>query len=330
MMRGLVAAGCRMASRRGSIARSSALQRAGQMAMLAGALLTLMLPTSPARADETPETRITVREPLPYGYQIGDTLVREVEVSPAGGTSLADKALPKPGRANTWFDLRSIGVEHGRGGAVHLRLEYQVVNVPDAVKMVSTPAFAVPLKSGGKTVKLPVNPAWVTIAPMTTEVVLGRDRLVDVQDDEPAALVDTDAAWQRIRLVALAAVLPLLALIYCWTPWERIFRPTRPFARALREVRERRRAADEAFWPEALRAFHRALDATAGGTVFPGEAARLTRRHAGFARLEADLGSWLEVSRGLFYGGAAYPEASRRQDLLHLLGEARSVERGIQ
>jgi mxaA protein len=299
------------------------------MAILAVAL-TLMLPTPPARANEPPETLITVREPLPYGYQIGDTLVREVEVLPADGTSLADKALPKPGRANNWFDLRSIGVEHSRGGAVQLHLEDQVVNVPDAVKMISTPAFAVPLKSDGKTVKLPVNPAWVTIAPMTTEIVLGRDRLVDVQDDEPAVLVDTAAAGERIRLAALAALLPLLALIYCWTPWERIFRPTRPFARALREVRAHRRAADAAFWPEALRAFHRAIDATAGGTVFPGEEARLTRRHAGFGRMEADLGGWLEVSHGVFFGGAAFPEASRRQDLLRLLGEARSVERGIQ
>jgi hypothetical protein len=32
----------------------------------------------------------------------------------------------------------------------------------------------------------------------------------------------------------------------------------------------------------------------------------------------------------VFFGGAAFPEASRRQDLLRLLGEARSVERGIQ
>lgn len=281
-------------------------------------------------AEDTRETRITVREPLPYGYQIGDTLVREVEVAPSSGASFAEKALPRAGRANTWFDLRSIGVERERGGVVRLRLEYQVINVPDGVKTVSTPAFAVPVESAGKVVRLPVNPVFVTIAPMTVETVLGRDRLVDVQADEPAPLVDTAEAWTRIRLAGLAALLPLLALAYCWTPWERLFRPARPFARALREAQRLRGAPDDAFWPQALRAFHHALDATAGATVFPGESGRLTRRHAGFGRLEADLGGWLEVSRALFFGGAAFPEAARRQDLLRLLTEARSVERGIQ
>ena len=281
-------------------------------------------------AAEREETRITVREPLPYGYQIGDTLVREIEVTPSSGASFAEKALPRVGRANTWFDLRSIAVERERGGAVRLRLEYQVINVPDAVKTVSTPAFAVPVESAGKLVRLPVNPVYVTVAPMTAGTVLGRDRLVDVQDDEAAPLVDTAESWSRIRLAALVALLPLLALAYCWTPWERLLRPARPFARALREAQRLRAAPDEAFWPQALRAFHRALDATAGVTVFPGESGRLTHRHAGFGRLEADLGAWLEVSRGVFFGGAAYPEAARRQDLMRVLAEARSVERGIQ
>jgi len=296
-------------------------------------LVLLLVCAGPAPAADTPatapETRITVREPLPYGHQIGDTLVREVTVMPAGDASFSEKGLPKPGRANTWFDLRSIGVERLRGG-VRLRLEYQVINVPDAVKTVSTPPFAVPLDSAGRLVRLPVNPAWVTIGPMTAETVLGRDRLVDVQADENAPLVDTEDAWQRIRYAALAALLPLLALVYCWMPWEHLFRPKRPFARALRETQKLRNAADEIFWPEALRAFHRALDATAGVTVFPGEAGRLTHRHAGYAQLEADIDAWLAASRGVFYGDAPFPEAARRQDLLRLLGAARAVERGIQ
>lgn len=280
-------------------------------------------------ADGPEETRITVREPLPYGHQIGDTLVRELEVTPSSGARLAEKALPRIGRANTWFDLRSIDVQRARG-VVRLRLEYQVINVPDAVRTVSTPAFAVPLESAGRLVRLPVNPVFVTIAPMTVGTVLGRDRLVDVQEDEPAPLVDTDRSWERIRIAGLLALLPLLALAYCWTPWERLLRPARPFARALHEAQRLRSAPDEAFWPQALRALHRALDLTAGATVFPGECHRLTRRHPGFGRLEADLAAWLEVSRGVFFGGIGFPEAARRQDLLRVLGEARSVERGIQ
>jgi mxaA protein len=292
------------------------------------AALLLTWPALSCAADPA-ETRITVREPLPYGHQIGDLLVREITVAPAAGTRVAIKALPKPGRAGTWLELRRIDHEATRDGT-RLRVEYQVTNVPDAVRTVSLPGFEVPLDNGDKVVRLPINPSFVTIAPMTPGTVLGRDRLVDVQEDVQAPLLDTLAAEARIRNTELACLLPLLALLYCWTPWERLLRPQRPFARALREASRLRGAGDEAFWPAALKAMHRALDATAGRTVFPGETARLVARHSGYARLEAEIAFWLDASRGVFFGGRGYPEQAQRVRLLRLLAEARAVERGIQ
>ena len=280
-------------------------------------------------AGEPGETRITVREPLPYGHQIGDLVVREITVYPAPGTQLAVKALPKPGRAGTWVELRSIGHETA-GDGTRLRVEYQVTNVPETVRTVSLPAFAVPLDNGSKVVHLTVNPSFITIAPMTPGTVLGRDRLVEIQDDLPAPLLDTASHQARIRYTLLGTLLPLLALIYCWTPWERLLRPQRPFARALREAARLREAADEAFWPAALKALHRALDATAGETVFPGETQRLVDRHAAYATLQADIAAWLDESRRIFFAGGAYPGRERRAQLLGLLKQARSVERGIQ
>lgn len=281
-------------------------------------------------ADEGSETRITVREPLPYGHQIGDVLTREITVYPTDGASVSLKNLPKPGRANTWLELRRIDHGSAPGGGTRLRLEYQVTNVPDGVRTVSLPEFAVPLDNGSKVVRLPVNPSFFTIAPMTPGTVLGRDRLVEIQDDTPAPRLDTTSAEERIRLTLLAALLPLLALIYCWTPWERLLRPQRPFARALREASRLRDAADEAFWPGALKAMHRALDATAGRTVFPGETRVLLSRQSAYAKLEADIGVWLDESRRIFFGGGSYPERGRRAALLRMLAEARAVERGIQ
>jgi mxaA protein len=298
------------------------------LAILAG-LLAMQAPPSLA-ATAAGETRITVREPLPYGHQIGDVVVREITVRPAKGTAVAIKSLPKPGRANAWLELRAVDHQSAGGGATRLRLEYQVTNVPDAVRTVSLPEFAVPLDSAGKVVRLPVNPSFITIAPMTPGTVLGRDRLVDVQEDTPAPLVATDAQEARIRHALLASLIPLLALLYCWTPWERLLRPQRPFARALREASRQREASDEVFWPAALRALHSALDATAGRTVFPGETRNLVARHNAYARLEQDIAQWLEESRRLFYGAGAYPERGRRADLMRLLAEARAVERGIQ
>jgi mxaA protein len=125
-------------------------------------------------------------------------------------------------------------------------------------------------------------------------------------------------------------LLPLLALAYCWTPWERLLRPQRPFARALREASRLRDAADEMFWPVALKAMHRALDATAGCTVFPGQTAALVGRQAAYARLEADITMWLDESRQLFFGSGSFPQRDRRAELLRLLAEARAIERGIQ
>ncbi len=297
------------------------------MRTLAGTLLAVMAGAGNA-AEDGAETRITVREPLPYGHQIGDLVEREVTVFPAGGASVSVKNLPKPGRANAWLELRSIRHESVAGGT-RIDVEYQVTNVPDAVRTVSLPEFAVPLDNGSKIVRLPVNPSFITIAPMTPGTVLGRDRLVEVQDDTQAPRVDTSTAEQRIRVTLVLSLLPLLMLAYCWTPWERIFRPQRPFAKALREASRLRDAADEAFWPTALKAMHKALDATAGRTVFPGETRTLVSQQAAYAKLEADIATWLDVSRGVFFGDGSFPERGRRAELLRLLGEARAVERGI-
>lgn len=284
-----------------------------------------------AAADEqAAETRITVREPLPYGHQIGDVLTREITVYPAAGASVSTKNLPKPGRANTWLELRQIEQTSVAGGGTRLRLQYQVTNVPELVRTVSMPEFAVPLDNGSKVVRLPVNPSFFTLAPMTPSTVLGRDRLVEVQDDTPAPQLDTTDAEKRIQLTLLLTLLPLLALAYCWTPWERLLRPQRPFARALREASRLREAADETFWPVALKAMHRALDATAGCTVFPGQTAALVGRQAAYARLEADITMWLDESRQLFFGSGSFPQRDRRAELLRLLAEARAIERGIQ
>jgi len=288
-----------------------------------------LLASAGAWADDAAETRITVREPLPYGHQVGDLVKREVTVYPTSGASVSLKNLPKPGRANAWLELRGIRHESVAGGT-RIDIEYQVTNVPDAVKTVSLPEFAVPLDNGSKVVRLAVNPSFITIAPMTPDTVLGRDRLVEIQDDTQPPRIDTSAAEQRIRTTLLLALLPLLLLAYCWTPWERIFRPQQPFARALREASRLRDAADEAFWPVALKAMHHALDATAGRTVFPGETRTLVGQQAAYARLEADIANWLDESRRVFFGDGRYPERGRRADLLRLLGEARAVERGIQ
>lgn len=299
------------------------------------AIALLCVWTAAARAadkagDAPPETRITVVEPLPYGHQIGDVVTRDITVYPAPGTSLAVKALPKLGRASTWLDLRRIETDSVGDGGTRLRVEYQVTNVPETVRTVSLPAFAVPLDNGRKVVRLPVNPSFITIGPMTPGTVLGRDRLVEIQDDIEAPLIDTSAATERIRDLLLLCLLPLLALGYCWTPWERLFRPRRPFARALREAQRLRAAPDEAFWPAALKGLHHALDSAAGRTVFPGETRSLIERLPAYARIEQDFAAWLEESRRVFFAGGDYPEASRRGDLLRLLGEARAVERGIQ
>lgn len=275
-------------------------------------------------------TRITVREPLPYGHQIGDTWTRELRVYPARGTRLAEAALPKPGRAGKWFALRSIDVDRPGDGSVRLRLEYQVINVPDSVRTVSAPPMSVPIQRGETVVKLAIEPVWLTIGPMTPDTVLGRDQLLDVQADAPAPRIETTTAEQRLRWTLAALVLPLLALAYCWLPWERLWRAPRPFATALRTVRRLRTQPDETFWPAALRALHQALDSTAGATVFPGEIGRLVDQHPGYARIAGELADWLVASRALFFSGQHWPDANRRDELVRLLHNARAIERGIQ
>jgi mxaA protein len=294
------------------------------------ATLAALLLAGSAHADDTlTETRIAVHDPRPYGYQIGDTFQREVRVFPAPGVRVQDKALTKPGRAGTWFELRSIAVDRPDDGSVRLVLDYQVINVPTEVRTVSTPSFAVPVTDGQRLVRMPLQPAWVTVAPMTPQTVLGRDRLTETQADIPAKGIDTAPLTTRLRWLALAALLPILALVYCWTPWDALLPRPRPFAKAFRQAHRARNRDDQEFWSAALRALHAALDQTAGQTVFTHNVTLLAQRNAAWNRLLPALGEWLTVSRAVFFTDGAWPGRDQRARLLQTLNDARAIERGI-
>ena len=93
---------------------------------------------------------VNVYEPRNFGYFIGDTLERDIEVVTSGKTELFTAALPRPGSLTYWLDLVSIShTERDEGGRRHydLKLKYQIFYSAIEATELDIPAFPLKFKN---------------------------------------------------------------------------------------------------------------------------------------------------------------------------------------
>jgi mxaA protein len=207
-----------------------------------------------------------VEQPRGYGRTLGDVLTQRIRLD-VPGAAFQPRALPPLGRIDGWLARQSAVLETDRAGARWLRIDYQLVNAPAALAVISLPALSLTAADGS----LRTVPAWpVSVAPLTPRSVPGSGDLTALRPERLVAL-PAAAPLERDLRALLGALAGVLAAWAGWALW-RQRRDTRrlPFARAwqrLRGVSSRPSAND---WV----CLHHALNDAAGHAVHAHSLAR--------------------------------------------------------
>lgn len=270
----------------------------------AGLLILGLAATSPASALE-PAPQVEISAPRDYGYVMGDSVEHTIRVTVPESYTLETGFLPQPGALEDWLELRSVDWDRNLSGSearYRIRVAYQLF------KGVRTPEKAVvpelPIRFAGPEPLEVKAPAWkFTVVPLIPPE-LSDDKVAirAALPPEPAA-----TATHRHRLwMYLAGALAVSG----WLARQRLGwkDSARPFARARRELKKLLRGPAS---PETFRAaatlIHRALDETAGGTLFAGRIDRFCQSHPAFAELREELAGFFALSQRLFFTSPEAP-----------------------
>lgn len=262
----------------------------------------------PAQADDVRARVIPERS---FGYFVGDLIRARVEIRAPADMTLSRPSLPHPGPLTTAFELRSVDTEEAdvSGGKLwSIGLTYQNFYVALDVRDLTVPGFALDLSGPNGTRPVDV-PAWrVRVAPLREISPEQKESARDyLRPDIVPRRIDDRSAEHAALAFAGAAVLGLVGVARdrAWPPFHR--RRARIFAALARRLaaEARRPPGDETF-RDALRSLHRAVDASHGRNLLPGDLVEFLRARPEFAPLRPSFERFFAASDRAFFaeGGA--------------------------
>ncbi len=300
-------------------------ERRRKPAGVAMAALALATSLAAAAADERIITRLDIEQPRSFGYHIGDRFSRDIKLELRAPYVLDTKALPAAGRFSEFLTLDTPRItSSARDGATSydIRFDYQVVNVGLEAASIAVPHHDLQYSNGQEVLKALIPDTRITVTPLRA-----KDDATLAANTAPARRVfDATALWA----CATSLVLSVLGLVFMHgrlPSWRR----ARPFMLAFDEVRaaQRRGWRDEDY-TAALRAVHRAFNATAGRTVFADALTEFFHEHPAYAGLHAPLTEFFARSRGFFFApGVVDDERYSASELAALVKRCCDVERGL-
>jgi mxaA protein len=237
----------------------------------------------------------TVEQPRSFGHVIGDLVTQRVLLN-AGGKEFVPAELPTTGRLGVWFERRAVRVDTDARGRRWLAVTYQLMNSPQALRVVTLPAWK--LKSRGSGDELSV-PEWpMSLGPLTPEEPFSRAGLGGLRPDRTASPIPL-APIQRGFGIGVAGFILCLGAWGAWWVWRGWRSSARqPFAVACREIEKVQGAA-----PEAWHALHRAFDRTAGRAVHGESIDLLFQRAPQLLPMRASIEQFYRQSGARFFGG---------------------------
>jgi len=247
-----------------------------------------------------------VEQPRSYGYVVGDVATQRVLLE-----ERTPDPLPAAGPLGNWVERRASRIERDAHGRRWLAVDYQIMNAPQALTLVTLPAW--------KLADLAI-PEWqISVAPLTPEQPFAKGGMGGLRPDRAAPTIDV-APMRRWMMIWLSAALVLLLWWAGWWGWRNWQATSRqPFAKALREIR----GVDEDS-PQAWLALHRAFDATAGRVVQTETLPLLFERVPRFAPQRSAIEKFYEQSSARFFDpGATAARVSARA----LCTELRRIEK---
>lgn len=291
---------------------------------IASVIVSLVLSASPAVAAIE---AVHVDEPRNFGYFIGDTLERDVEVITSGRTELFAAGLPRPGPLTYWLDLTAISVsERDQDGRriYDVKLQYQIFYSAIEATNVEIPALPLKFKNpdsvapgdavhdgtaeAGQRYTASVPALKLVISPLRNIVLddLMPETTKELSDvmrpDVPAQEIATASKEKRLIASSFALLASALLLAWHYAVWPFRKRVGRPFTQASRQIRDLIFfGRSEQSYADALLILHRAFDETAGQRLFGDDAEGFLRRHSRYAGIASRLGAFFESSRLYFF-----------------------------
>ena len=274
---------------------------------------------------------IRIDTPRDFGYSIGDRIRHEMHLTLREPIRLDTTTLPETVRLDRWLEISwaEADVRYHRQIAIYkIVVEYQILNAPQQLTSVTIPQLEF-LTTGGAN-PIPVFiPEWTfSIGPITNSE--ARGELILQPDRQPRAI---PVFGRRVRLLTWALLLGgfLIYLLYRRFLLPRLKRNRYPFSIALAELRSLQRMDSE---PEnyrlALRAFHGAMNATAGEVVFAGNLDAFLAANLKFAALKEDISALYSLSQDVFFNSSEVAEPkSSLQQLVDLCRHCHALERSV-
>jgi mxaA protein len=271
-----------------------------------------------ALASAAPEPRVELFAPRDFGYVMGDLIEHTITVAAPDAYALETGFLPNPGILDEGLDVRAVhwnAIRENGETRYRIRIAYQLFKGVRAPEKATVPAL--PLRFRGSEPLEAKVPEWeFTVTPLIPPQLA--DENVTVKESLPPEPLA--ATPHKRRLLAyfsgIVAILGSLA-------WRRIGRTNRnrPFARAHRELKKRLRGpvSGDAY-RAAAKLLHRALDETAGRTLFAEQVGRFCANRPAFTELQEDLADFFRLSQHLFFISPDTPAppdypAARLEDL---------------
>ncbi len=252
--------------------------------------------------------KVATIEPRGFGYFVGDTFTREIDVTVPDAFRLDQASQPAPGRLNYWLDLRNVDVSESASSAgrrYRLKLEYQTFYVPLSPAPLVVPGTVLRFSHGDETLAAEVPPFAFVMAPL-------REVQPERPEEGPVGYLRPDAVPGRLSTLrnriglgagALVALLGLTLLAHHQAWWPFRDRPERPFTRAARAIWNRAaHAEDRAVYREGLLDLHRAFDEAAGHRLLAEDVPDFLTAHRELQPLREDIAKFFASSRQAFFG----------------------------
>lgn len=251
---------------------------------------------------------VEVIEPRPFGYFLGDTLRREVDVRLGAGQELEAASLPRPGPLNYWLELSSVDVKKETGDAdalYRISLTYQTFYAPLDPRRLLIPSFKLKISGAAGDGEVTVPELSFLTSPIRqlfTEKNEPAGSAIALRPDRFPPRQPTGAERTTLLLSAAVALAALVALAWhnAWWPFHR--RPSRPFTEAARYLMgSATRLGDARDYREALLRMHRAFDHVAGRRVLADDVGQFLANHPEFAPYAREVEQMFASSRQAFF-----------------------------
>jgi mxaA protein len=249
--------------------------------------------TDAARAAAAPPNAV-VQQPRSFGHVIGDVVTQRVLLE-VNARAFVPATLPSAGPAGVWLERRAARIEGDSQGRRWLALDYQLMNSPQALTVVTLPPLK--LSSTNGNAELRVGEWSMSLAPLTPRQPFARVGLGSLRPDRGAPFIDVTSTT-RWFVFWLAAAIALSVAWLAWWMWRNWQASSRlPFGVALRELRGINETE-----PRAWHALHRAFDSTAGQVVRADALAVLFKRAPELATLRSPIERFYAQSAARFFG----------------------------